>query len=327
MQQGQDGKQVRRPRGGIGAVERWRRLASLSFEAQSLLVALGAVRVLSPQQAQALVGPRATRALAELRRAELVWPCPYRPHPQAPLVRVHALTPRGARLAHEAALWREGEGVAPLPPARGRWGDLSYLFLSHALEVSQLYVSLAAALGTGGFRWRGAPGTRITYRSLLVPTGKGVLMPDALVGPPDRWEPDGAPPSGRTVAVEVDRATMGPRAMSAKLARYRELFAYQGEEWPGIPSGAAVWTSICGNRIYRDGRWVQKRRPPPWPAWQAWPGLPFSDAATLSQPLLAFSALPRGNLAIGVLGLPRTGKPKDGPLPLCVRGEKLSRSG
>jgi hypothetical protein len=218
-----------------------RRLAGLGPEAEALLDALGEVRFLRPDQAAALLAAQggeaaaARRALTRLSAAGLALTLPHRDRPAAPLVRVWALTPLGARAAAARASHAAGEGGAADPHlarrARALRGDeVAYLFLSHALALSDLYVALVRGLDRP-FTWRAGEGCRLRYRSLLAPDGVGVLVPDAVVAPAGLGPGEDALALGGC-ALEVDRATMGAAAVARKLLRYRELVADRGEFGP-----------------------------------------------------------------------------------------------
>jgi|GEM_PF-5770626 len=223
----------RRTGRGTGTRSARARLAALGPEALALLDHLGAVRFLSPGQAQALAPGRAGRDLRALAAVGLVEAVPYRRTPTAPLERIATLTPAGARAA-AARAWHAAGGPVDeaVRHARGaaRADATSLLFLSHALALADLYVAVRERTGAG-FSWRSGPGARVAYRSLLAPDGRGLVVPDAVVAPADLPAEASALALGG-VAIEVDRGTMGMRSIDAKLLRYRELVADRGRFGP-----------------------------------------------------------------------------------------------
>lgn len=217
-----------------------RRLAALPSASLGVLQALGATRFLEAGQVTRLAKTPHDRAVRALRTAGLVQRFPFRPDPDAPRRFVYALTPAGERAYRALRSHALGEGGAWDPAVlHSRHGapasapdavTLSYLFVAHHLAVSELYVRLVREVADDGpIVWRTGPEARFTFRSFLRREGTAALVPDAVVGlGPDALA--GIPHAA--VAVEVDRATMGRRAIDGKLVRYKEWFAVAGVRWP-----------------------------------------------------------------------------------------------
>lgn len=219
-----------------------RRLASLSAGARALLEALAATRFLATVQAVRLLGSadEATRAIRQLRAAGLVDRVVYRPDPLGPRTFVLALSRLGTRAALAMRSHAQASGGAFDPALQGRefrasqaardGEGLSYLFLTHHLAVSDLYVAVRARHeGPGPVIWRTGPEARIRFRSFLQAGGESNVIPDALIG--RTWDAATGTPE-EAVALELDRGTMGREAIRQKLLRYREFFAESGRRWP-----------------------------------------------------------------------------------------------
>ena len=155
-------------------------------------------------------------------------------------MQVYTLSAFGERAARALRSHAAGEGGAYDPAVdvrresssrARREGDLlSYLFLTHHLAVSDLYVSLRALYeGPNPVIWRTGPSARVTFRSFLNSEGRSTVVPDALVG---RSVDAAIGEPAEAVAVELDRGTMGLVAIEKKPLRYRELFAERGRRWP-----------------------------------------------------------------------------------------------
>lgn len=232
-----------------------RRLAALTPDALTLLDALAETRFLSAPQARALCGDAVGAALRSLSGAALAATLPYRPSATAALERVWVLTAQGAQAGAARASHAAGGGGAADPAVRraartARADALSVLFLAHHLRLTDLYVALRCEMGRGAFSWRTGDEARIAFRSLASADGRGLVVPDAVVAPPDL--PFGADPLALgACAIEFDRNTMGRAAIDRKLLRYRELVADRGR------FGPLVFVADDPRRRARLTRWME----------------------------------------------------------------------
>lgn len=122
---------------------------------------------------------------------------------------VYALDVAGQRLV------ASGGGRRPWTP--------SAAFLAHSLDVTELYVRLREAAGSGALELLAFDAEPACWRSFTTAQGAGVLKPDAYVRV-------GLGEFEDHYFVEVDRGTVGAAAIGRKLALYRAYYASGREQ-------------------------------------------------------------------------------------------------